>query len=51
MKERETILSGEEKNEPAARQLFVSLDRADNVIEGVAAFAFKAAGCSREVSL
>jgi hypothetical protein len=34
MKEREKILSGEEKTSRPARQLFVSLDRADNVIEG-----------------
>jgi hypothetical protein len=44
MKEREKILSGEEKTSRPARQLFVSLDRADNVIEGAAAFVFKAAG-------
>jgi hypothetical protein len=33
MKEREKILSGEEKTSLAARKVHVSLDRADNVIE------------------
>jgi hypothetical protein len=44
MKEREKILSGEEKTSRPARQLFVSLDRADNVIEGAAAFGSNVAG-------
>jgi hypothetical protein len=35
MQEREKIPSGEEKNEPpTARRLYVSLDRADAIIEG-----------------
>jgi hypothetical protein len=32
------------KTSRKARHLFVSLDRADNVIEGALAFGFKAAG-------
>src|SRR5713101_3907144 len=39
MKEREEFLSGEENTSPAARTLFVSLDRADAIIEGAACFA------------
>ena len=34
MKEREEFLLGEENTSPAARTLFVSLDRADAIIEG-----------------
>src|SRR6266849_1393278 len=34
MKEREELLLGEENTSPAARTLFVSLDRADAIIEG-----------------
>jgi hypothetical protein len=34
MQEREKILSGEEKNDPPDRKLYVSLDRADAIIEG-----------------
>src|SRR6266446_9570456 len=34
MKEREEFLLGEENTRPAARTLFVSLDRADAIIEG-----------------
>jgi hypothetical protein len=36
MKEREEFLLGEENTSPAARTLFVSLDRADAIIEGAA---------------
>jgi hypothetical protein len=39
MKERAKALLGKNKNElPAARKLYVSLDRADNVIEGGPSF-------------
>jgi hypothetical protein len=34
MKEREKILSGKKKASPAARTVYVSLDRADAIIEG-----------------
>jgi hypothetical protein len=34
MQEREEFLPGEEKSEPTARKLEVSLDRADAFIEG-----------------
>jgi hypothetical protein len=34
IKEREKILSGKKKASPAARTVYVSLDRADAIIEG-----------------
>src|SRR5216683_3465787 len=43
MKEREEFLLGEENTSPAARTLFVSLDRADAIIEG-APYAVSACG-------
>jgi hypothetical protein len=45
MKERTKALLGKNKNElPAARKLYVSLDRADNVIEGGPVFDFEFRG-------
>ncbi len=43
MKEREEFLLGEENTSPAARTLFVSLDRADAIIEGGAPLVSKGA--------
>jgi hypothetical protein len=44
MQEREKILSGKKKKtSPAARTVYVSLDRADAIIEGAARFGFKRA--------
>src|SRR5216684_6192866 len=40
MKEREEFLLGEENTSPAARTLFVSLDRADAIIEGAPGVVF-----------
>src|SRR5216684_4907933 len=40
MKEREEFLLGEENTSPAARTLFVSLDRADAIIEGAPGVGF-----------
>src|SRR5713226_2033360 len=40
MEEREEFLLGEENTSPAARTLFVSLDRADAIIEGAPDVAF-----------
>src|SRR6266567_3917821 len=44
MKEREEFLLGEEKTSPVTRTLFVSLDRADAVIDGVPCPRFWRAG-------
>ena len=47
MKEKAKALLSKNKNElPAARTLYVSLDRADNVIEGGAAFDFEFSGAA-----
>jgi len=40
MEEREEFLFGEENTSPAARTLFVSLDRADAIIEGAPGVVF-----------